>query len=56
MIDAQNMINHEEKKVSVSSSQIYKQIKITFNNEIKTTSSVASFEDLVRYMFNENEL
>jgi len=33
-----------------------KQIKITFNNEIKTTSKVATFEDLVKYMFSENGL
>lgn len=33
-----------------------KQIKITFRSEIKTTSSVASFEELIRYLFREAEL
>ena len=33
-----------------------KQIKITFRSEINTTSSVASFEELIRYSFREAEL
>jgi hypothetical protein len=33
-----------------------KQIKITFKGDIKTTSNVNSYSDLVRYIFNQENL
>jgi hypothetical protein len=38
------------------SSERYKQIKLIINGEMKTTSSVGSFNDLVRYIFKVAEL
>ena len=43
-------------ELSRGSSLRNKQIKIIYSDEIKTTTSVASYKDLVKYMFSVESL